>query len=100
MAAKGIHQRAILCFLARAFLDGKRAAPPTDDECGDSHGDHGHGNPRGLAQNRVVQRKQRVGVPRKQPVVLKVVAGVLGRLPDVDPVPFQRSGEPVDRGER
>ena len=67
------------------FWHGQRTATPADEESSEGDGDHGDSNPRGLAQDHVVQREQRVGVAREEPTVLEVVAGIFGGLANVDP---------------
>src|ERR1700689_4537843 len=46
-----------------------------------------------------MHREQRIGVARKEPAVLEVVAGILGGLDDVDPMALDCCGHPVDGGE-
>jgi hypothetical protein len=83
----------------RRIWRGERAATPTDRDAATGDGDHGDGNPRNLTQDLVVQREQRIGVVREEPVVLEVVAGIFGGLFDVDPIALECRGEPVDGGE-
>ena len=46
-----------------------------------------------------MQREQRVGVVRKEPTVLEVVAGIFSGLGDGNLMPLERGGEPIDSGE-
>jgi len=77
----------------------KGAAEIADEDGDESDGDHGDGDPGDLAQDNVVHGEDRVGVVREEPAVLKVVAGILSGLTDIDPMALEGGWNPVDGGE-